>query len=78
MNYAVINVDDPAGKTVGRRKLKDAAKVTTGLQRLVNEVRRSQGFGAICRKGIFRFRSFQEADEWLVKEMARRAVRNRS
>jgi hypothetical protein len=49
-----------------------------GLQRLVNQVRRSQGFGGICRKGVFRFHSFQEADEWLTKEIAARAVRTLS
>jgi hypothetical protein len=26
MSYAVINIEDPAGKTVGRRKLRDAWK----------------------------------------------------
>ena len=67
MSYAVINVDDPVGKTVGRRRLQDAPKMAMGLQRLVNQVRRSRGFGAICRKGVFRFHSFEEADEWLMK-----------
>jgi len=78
MSYAVINVDDPVGKTVGRRRLQDAPKMAMGLQRLVNQVRRSRGFGAICRKGVFRFHSFEEADEWLMKEIVARAVRIRN
>ena len=78
MSYAVINVDEPVGKTVGRRRLQDAPKMAMGLQRLVNQVRRSRGFGAICRKGVFRFHSFEEADEWLMKEIVARAVRIRN
>jgi hypothetical protein len=78
MSYAVLNVDDPVGKTVGRRRLRDAPRTAMGLQRLVNQVRRSQGFGGICRKGVFRFHSFQEADEWLTKEIAARADRTLS
>ena len=78
MSYAVINVDDPVGKSVGRRRLQDAPKMAMGLQRLVNQVRRSRGFGAICRKGVFRFHSFEEADEWLMKEIVARAVRIRN
>jgi len=75
MNFAVLNVEDPVGKTVGRRRLPDAAKAAMALQRFVNQVRRSQGYGGICRKGVFRFHSFEEADAWLTKEIVARAIR---
>ena len=78
MNHAVINVEDPIGKTVGRRRLRNAPKAAMGLQNLLNQVRRSQGYGAICRKGVFRFRSHEEADAWLIKEIVRKAIRVRN
>ena len=78
MSYVASNVEDPVGKTVGRRKLKDAAKAAMALQHLINRTRESQGFGALCRKGVFRFRSFEEADAWLVKEIVASAIRPRN
>lgn len=78
MSDAAINLEDPVGKTVGRRRLSDAPKAAMALQDLVNEVRKSQGYGAICRKGVFRFRSYEEADAWMVREIVERAVRPRS
>lgn len=78
MNYAVINIEDPVGKTVGRRVLEDAGKYGMGLQKLVNQVRRSQGFGGLCPKGVYRFRSHEEADAWMRKEIVQRAAKLRS
>ncbi len=75
MSYAVINVQDPAGKTVGRRAMEDSGKYGMGLQKMVNDVRRSQGFGGICPKGVFRFQSHQEADAWMMKAIVERAIR---
>jgi hypothetical protein len=46
-----------------------------GLQKLVNEVRRSQGFGGLCPKGVYRFQSHEEADAWMLKAIVERAVR---
>ncbi len=78
MKYAVINVQDPVGKTVGRRKLRDAWKYSMGLQKLLNAARKSQGYGGLCQKGVFRFRSFEEADAWMVREIVKSAIRPRS
>lgn len=76
MDYAVINIQDPAGKTVGRRRvLEDTGKYGMGLQKMVNQVRRSQGFGGLCPRGVYRFRSHQEADAWMMKAIVERAVR---
>jgi hypothetical protein len=78
MEFAVINVEDPVGKTVGRRRLRNAPKAAMALQHFINQVRQSQGYGAICRRGVFRFRSHQEADKWMIKELVQRAVRNKN
>ncbi len=78
MNYAVINVQDPIGKTVGRRVLKDAWKAGMGLQKTANQLRLSFGQGGICPRGVYRFNSHEEADEWMMKMLVARAVRSRS
>jgi hypothetical protein len=72
---AAINVDEPIGKWVGRRSPEDPAKLAAGLQRLVNQVARSQQRG-ICPKGVFRFRTHEQADEWLLKMMVRQAAKS--
>ncbi len=78
MKYAAVNVEDSVGKTVGRRQLRDAWKCAMGMQKTVNVVRKSQGFGGLCRKGVFRFRSFEEADAWMTREIAKNAIRPRN
>ncbi len=75
---AVMNIQDPVGKTVGRRVMEDAGKYGAGLQKLVNEVRRSQGFGGLCPRGVYRFQSHEEADAWMMKAIVERAVRVRN
>ncbi len=74
MSHAVINIQDPVGKTVGRRVLEDAGKYGMGLH-LVNEVRHPQGFGGICPRGVYRFQSHEEADAWMMKAIVERALR---
>ena len=79
MSDGVINIQDPVRKTVGRRRvLENAGRYGMGLQALVNEVRRSQGFGGICPRGVYRFKSHEEADAWMMKAIVERAVRTRS
>ena len=70
MNYAVLNIQDPVGKTVGRRKLRDAWKFAMGLQVTANDLRRSFGHGGLCPKGVFRFKSHEEADQWMIESSA--------
>ncbi|MEP6955571.1 MAG: hypothetical protein ABI883_02005 [Chthoniobacterales bacterium] len=74
MSFAVTNVDDPAGKTVGRRVPGHPLHSGLGLQQLLTEVRQSQGHGGICRKGVYRFSTFEEADAWMMKFMVRKAL----
>ena len=71
----VINVQDPAGKTVGRRRLRDSAKAAMALQSFVNDVRGSQGYGGLCSKGVYRFHSYDEADAWMRKALVERILR---
>jgi hypothetical protein len=64
----VINIDDPAGKTVGRRRPPDPLCTKTfSIQRAI-EWQRSLPVGCIP-KGVFRFNSHEEADLWMRKNI---------
>jgi hypothetical protein len=78
MNHSVINTEDPVGKTVGRRVVKDPWKYGMGLQKAANEMRRSFGQGGICPRGVFRFSSHEEADQWMIEKLVERALRSQS
>ena len=62
---SVINLDDPAAKTVGRR-LRPINPLTTadGLQQFINEQFKEYGHRLTPRR-VFRFHSHEEADEWM-------------
>ncbi len=73
MSYAVINIEDPARKTVGRRKLRDAWKFGMEAQETANELRQSFAHGGLCLKGVFRFKSHEEADQWMIEMLVKSA-----
>lgn len=64
----IINHDEFIGKTVGRRAApRDSLKYALGLQRVVNE------FGGLrVPRGVFRFRTYEEADAWLMGHLTRK------
>jgi len=68
----IINLDDPVGKTVGRRVAPaDALEYAFGLQAAVNQFaapRRATG----KLRGVFRFRSHEEADQWMMNHYCRK------
>ena len=53
-------------KTVGRRRTD--GHDPAALQRLLAAVRRT---GALVPRGVYRFSSFEEADAWMTRMMAR-------
>lgn len=65
--------DRAVQKTVGHRR----TEVTdpAALQRTLAAVRRT---GALVPRGVYRFRSFEEADAWMTRMMARRHVSRNS
>ena len=68
----IINLEDRPGKTVGRRKPpRDSFAAAMALQGTLVEVGKSQRRG-ICPRGVFRFHTFEEADTWTLKMLARR------
>jgi hypothetical protein len=48
------------------------------LQRESIGLRKAFGYGGICPRGVFRFRSHEEADEWMMKMLVERATRRKS
>ncbi len=68
----VINVEESPGKTVGRRRLADGAAAGMRLQEAVA----GYGWGRLgLPKGVFRFHSHQEADEWMTTKLAQAAAK---
>lgn len=63
----VINLEEKIGKTVGRRRpAKDAFESGMDLQKSMNNLRRQMGV-RFLPKGVYKFKSHEEADEWIVK-----------
>jgi hypothetical protein len=75
MDYTVINLEEKVGKTVGRRTVvRDAFRYGMALQRMSSQLGRSLG-GPRYPKGVFRFRSHEEADAWLMKYQIQSATK---
>ncbi len=69
-----VNVGEKIGKTVGRRR--SAAEAFATAMKLQNTANQLQDhLEGICPKGVFRFKTHGEADEWLLKWMSRRRPR---
>jgi hypothetical protein len=72
MNEVVINLNDPAARTVGRRRPLDTA---AAYDRLVAEVK-ALGRGRLpFPKGVYRFSTQEEADAWEMKLLLEAAKR---
>jgi hypothetical protein len=66
-----INFDEPLGKIVGRRhQAPSALLLETSNQRHSQAWRKALG-GIRIPKGVYRFHSHEEADEWLWKMITR-------
>lgn len=66
----IINLDDPVGKTVGKRRAADVLGTSVSEQEGKYEWCKA-GLGLRVPKGVYRFHSHEEADEWLMKMMTR-------
>lgn len=66
-----LNLDEPIGKTVGPRVKPPAALLlSTSNQQTSIQWRRAFG-GVRIPRGVYRFASHEEADEWLWKMITR-------
>jgi hypothetical protein len=66
--HPVVNIDEKIGKTVGRRKAGDPLLVTPGDKARKRDMQKA-GFFPRFPRGVFKFRSFEEADAWMMKAM---------
>jgi hypothetical protein len=68
----VINFEEKIGKTVGKRKApKDAFAYAMGLQRTGVALSRSFKHGGLCPRGVYRFKTHEEANAWMLKMLSR-------
>jgi len=72
-----INYEENIGKTVGRRRaeVSDPFAFAMGLQRAANELRKSTIGRGLCPKGVFKFKTHEEADAWMVEMLARQTLK---
>ena len=73
--HAVANFDEKIGETVGWRQLGDPLLVAPGDWARKREMQKA-GFFSRFPKGVYRFKTFEEADEWMMKAMTTGRRRN--
>ncbi|MEP6821696.1 MAG: hypothetical protein ABI946_05030 [Chthoniobacterales bacterium] len=72
LQHRVVNIQETIGKTVGRRSPPDPLRIYPNEIENAKAWRRSFG-GVRVPKGVFRFSSHEDADEWLMKNLVERA-----
>ena len=75
---APVNMEEKIGKTVGRRaELSNPFDYAMGLQRTASRLRQLTVGRGLCPKGVFKFKTHEEADAWmwtmLVQQAQKRA-----
>ena len=65
-----INLQDPVEKTVGKRRVRDVFAYGMKLQKAAGTFQQTTHWTP-GTKGVHRFRSFEEADQWLIRLQAR-------
>lgn len=75
MRKPIVNLEETPGKTVGRRR--PMADPLLGYMRSVDEAREwKRAFGTPrIPKGLYRFKSHEEADAWLWRMLTRKTTR---
>ena len=66
--HAVANFDEKIGKNVGWRQPGDPLLDAPGDWARKREVQRA-GFFSRFPKGVYQFKIYEEADEWMMKAM---------
>ena len=67
----IINLEEMPGKTVGPRRIADGFRFGMGVQKAGASFQRAIG----VPKGVYRFHSHEEADDWLMTKIAEAAAR---
>ena len=54
-------------KIVGRRKMPDRSPSEANV--LLHTVLKLRGKRGICRRGVYKFKSYEEANEWMLQQL---------
>ena len=69
----LVNLDERIGKVVGRRRAPAASLTVAGAQRTEDARAWQRALGGLpIKKGVYRFRTHEEADAWLWRILIRR------
>ena len=66
-----INMEETIGKTVGRRLCVAPLRVLPS-ETESNKQWRDAGCGTGARRGVYRFKSHEEADQWMMDHLTRK------
>lgn len=78
MSYTVINIEDPIGKTVGRRKPPTDPLSLAGQTKADMRAWREAFPTSFVPRGVYRFRTHEEADAWMWKMITRPLPKSQS
>lgn len=68
-----VNLEETPGKVVGHRQAPQDSLAVTKAQQAANAAAWKRAFGTLrIPKGVYRFRTHEEADEWLWQKLTRR------
>ncbi len=71
MNRRIINLEEQPGKTVGRR-LQAPDPLSVRASNKAQSIAWRKAFGGVrVPRGVYRFRTHEEADEWLWRMISR-------
>jgi hypothetical protein len=66
----IVNLDETPGKTVGKRRSPADGLALTDAQRAEAAIAWQRALGGLkVARGIYRFRTHEEADAWLWEKM---------
>ena len=69
----IVNLEENIGKTVGHRRPPRNGLNLTTANRIADARAWKKAFGGLpIRKGVYRFRTHEEADEWLWQKLTAR------
>lgn len=71
--HPVVNIDDPVGKVVGNRR-PSAGLISSTQETEANRQWAAMPFFPRIKKGVYRFKSHEEADQWLMDRSIQKPV----
>ncbi len=70
----VINIEENIGKTVGRKGVPDPLALDPDEKQDCIAMRKSGMGPYLPRKGVYKFKTHEEADQWMMNQLTRKRV----